>query len=204
MEKYVEKFSELEKTLELMEGEIIVHCLDDKSFGGKFYFPKWAVTNKARVYSLYKNDWLKSHRKKSGKKLKNGIYSTQRDCIDHTNVHQLVANYFCDKTPIDLYGEKNVEVHHRYSFNPNKSCEENNCAENLRYEYKPDHKEITSMQNGSYVIPEETDFLIRILMNTIAYHKKGMVDITYNDLGEKEMNLSVQLNQEEGDKNSDK
>ena len=58
-DKYVERFANLDRTqMNLLPGEELAHCIDQTSFGGRFYRPQWVVSNKGRVWSMRYNKWM--------------------------------------------------------------------------------------------------------------------------------------------------
>ncbi|MBE5948200.1 MAG: hypothetical protein E7261_04125 [Lachnospiraceae bacterium] len=190
MYKLTIDFNEQKENIEkqLRQGEEIKHCVDASSFGGKFFNPNWVVTNYARVYSLYYKRWLCPAKKYTGKKNRAGnragMYFTLGRNI---NVSRLVANYFCDKTLIDKYGEENVDVHHIRRINPLLSCEDNNKASNLQYVLKAAYKNgdnnvlthsfATAVQTGTYKAAEDMDVFLKAIINTAAKDSDAEVEI---------------------------
>lgn len=154
-------FRKAKDTLELEPGEKLVHCLDKKSFEGKYYNPNWAVSNYGRVYSLCDNDWITPV--VIGKYQKywaiNG--GTKRNGMVY--IHLLVANYFCNKRIFDDFPADEIEVHHKKAIiipkkvkyadkeKRIKHCMEYNNAANLAYTYKLDHDIITALANGQNI-----------------------------------------------------
>lgn len=189
-EKYKATFEEIKNTLDLIENEEIVHCLDKESFNGRYYFPKWAVTNMGRVYSLAVRKWCKAYLGDEGHKNNENKYSQATYRVNKTKVHLLVANYFCDKTPIQLYGEKGIEVHHITRYDKNKSCMENNNSNNLVYVRKEDHATIlTKIQNGNYEIPDGTDQIVRNAIDSFGMDERNNISLKYD----KENNLTMDI-----------
>lgn len=147
----------------LLKGEKIEQMTDQKSFKGRYYYPAYAVTNKGRVWSIINHKWLAPQ-----------AVGTDRSywAVDllgtMVKVHLLVANYFCDKYAVEVFGEANVQVHHKKVVDvPEelktkecteekiKSCMDANAAENLCYQKTDDHLMITKFSNHQNV-PEES------------------------------------------------
>ena len=148
IKKYIKKFKELDiNSLNLHEGEYIVHCIDNKSFGGKFFIPEWAVTNMGRGYSLWKEKWLIPQA--TGTR-KYWFFTGSKQVA----VHNLVMNYFRDESDeiaLEEFGEDGVEAHHeipieipeelKYGTSENaqariEHCMKYNCKKNLCYQKK--------------------------------------------------------------------
>lgn len=188
---YSKKFAQQLPNIDLLPGEILIHCLDKKSFKGRFYIPQWAVSNKGRCWSIWKGDWLTPLL--WGNNNRYWCLSYQRDGkLIHIKVSWLVANYFCDKTPVNLFGEDGIDVHHfitisipneiKYSRDRNekiKSCMEFNNADNLSYERSDFHREVihTFMKGkteaGVNVIDPDNAFLYNLI--------KGLSDVDSAD-----------------------
>lgn len=193
---YVSKFKEQENKIiqQLKAGEEIRHCVDEKSFQGKYYKPEWVVSSFGRVYSLAHKKWLSIPLKEIGAKNKDGEYTQRRHYVCGViPVHQLVANYFCDKTPIGLYDEKNIEAHHIRAYDSTKSNEENNCAANLCYVQKQYHSQVVNvLQRGTLKMDGEKnevlqgDEKILELMTELATLPEAEVDVVHkgNDVSE--------------------
>ena len=180
---YLKKYEEQKDRIEeqLVVGEEMKHCLDKKSFGGKYYNPCWVVTSKGRIYSLYKKAWMNPWLDSIGKRKKDGSYPEKRYCLKGDRkvwVHLLVANYFCDKAAVELYGEKNVDVHHRIVFDADKSCEENNYAGNLYYTERGLHQQMLNrIQRGTYKKGENMDSCTWFAVNNVAHNPGSTVHI---------------------------
>ena len=151
---YIKKFSEQLPKIELLPDEVLIQCLDKESFNGKYYIPYWAISNKGRCWSIWKCGWL--NLSLWGNKNRYwGLTYLRNGKMTHIKVSWLVANYFCDKTPIDLYGEDGVDVHHGFailipdeiknSLDPDdrrRNCMYFNNADNLFYEESAFHREV--------------------------------------------------------------
>lgn len=207
--KYIQK---LEKNLDkikeqLLPGESFCHCLDKESFSMRFYNPVWIVTSEARIYSLKCMKWLDPYqdkngsgrKKSSGERIQKPYYlrnsnteamaKNQVKSAIRVQIHQLVANYFCDKAIVEIYGEDKCEVHHKKSYNYEKPCSENNRASNLQYIIKKDHNELTKISMGNV----EGDLLTCMLARTGSEKKKkGMAKFEY-DYVEKKKTLKMQV-----------
>lgn len=181
LQKYranVRKFKSIDKTkMELKPGEKIVHCIDSKSFNGKFYYPQWVVSDEGRVWSLHCNKWMTPQiLKREGnsywglptrKKVKKLDYDPKS-----VYVHALVCNYFkndSDKIALEFFGEDNIQAHHINAINiPNKlrgkgkrakkikQCMKDSCKKNIVYQEKTaDHLNDTMMANGRTTTQEK-------------------------------------------------
>ena len=154
--------------LQLLEGEILVHCIDSKSFNGKYYIPEWAVSNMGRGYSLYHNKWLQPF--PTGTKREYYSFKGKKT----VKVHQLVVNYFKNESDIialEEFGADGIDAHHIIPINipeelkegtPEnadariKHCMECNCKSNIVYQEKTtDHKNDKRITNGRHTIEEE-------------------------------------------------
>lgn len=93
-----------------LPGEHLVQCLDDTSFGGKFYKPEWAVSDQGRVWSIQYGMWLAPFTDKT--KGRYWKYKIDRPVIGR----ELIANYWCDKREVNTYGEDHTFV--RYHQQP--------------------------------------------------------------------------------------
>lgn len=169
----VRKFKNLDRTIMGLEpGEEIKHCIDSKSFDGRYYQPHWVVSNKGRVWSLKKNAWLVPQVMKGDKQGKNRYWGIEGSNKKNIYVHCLVCNYFraeSDCIALEEFGEKNVEAHHIIALHiPDhykgknrkeekiKRCMIDSCKANLIYqESSLDHKNDTSMSNGGITSQEK-------------------------------------------------
>lgn len=182
----VKKFKNIDQSIMGLEpGEELKHCIDSKSFGGKYYQPHMIVTNKGRVWSLKKNDWIVPQVMKGDKEGNNRYWAIQGMNKRTVYIHMLVCNYFrseSDRIALEEFGEKRVEVHHiiplhipdRYK---GRNCKEekikrcmiDSCKSNLIYQEKTiDHKNDTLMTNGNITSQEKkgTDQWSQDLMDT--------------------------------------
>lgn len=153
------------KIREAFPGEQFKQCLDKDSFNMRYYNPMWVVTDHGNVWSLWKERPLKAYAEQQGVKNKDGEYpsvkyyyrnSCREAILKNGNQgmlrifsHQLVANYFCDKTVINRYGEANVEVHHIFGYDETAENTEINNAEYIQYALKGDHILMNAIQNGT-------------------------------------------------------
>lgn len=146
----------------LLEGEKIKQMTDKESFDGRYYYPAYAVTDKGRVWSIINSKWL------IPQAVGNDRSYWAVDLGTMVKVHLLVANYFCDKHAVEVFGETNIQVHHKKVVDvPEelktkecteekiKSCMDANAAENLCYQKTDDHLMITKFSNHQNV-PEES------------------------------------------------
>lgn len=173
----VRKFKQLKtEKMGLLQGEQIAHCIDSKSFGGKFYYPEFVVTNKGRVWSLNRSQWLSPQISADINKNKSywSIDPKDENRVTQTvYVHSLVCNYFrneSDKIAIEFFGEDNVQAHHIIAINIPKSlkgrgkrqakikqCMKDSCKTNIVYqETHTDHKNDTRLANGNITLQEKT------------------------------------------------
>lgn len=153
------------KIREAFPGEQFKQCLDKDSFNMRYYNPMWVVTDHGNIWSLWSERPLKVYRNKVGKKNKVGEYSVFKYCYRNNwyesvqkngakdmliiAPHRLVANYFCDKTVIDLYGEANVEVHHIFGYDETAENTEINQVSQIQYTLKGDHILLNALQKGT-------------------------------------------------------
>lgn len=171
--EWIDRFEDQKELIKenLLPSEEIKQCLDTESFNGRYYNPIWVVTSEARIWSLDKCGWYGQHTTKQGRPNAKGEYiQVQRyhaknaweetvkraGTKDQVQVyyHQIVANYFCDKTAIKLFGEDGCVPHHLfgyYKFTSDDSicCRWINRAKHLCYVRKYDHKFLSALQNGT-------------------------------------------------------
>lgn len=192
---YFKKFKEQKELIEsqLMPGELYKHCTDTISFNGRYFVPCWVVTSKSRIWSLKLSRWIKTYREK------------KRDCVYASNpkrtlsVHLLVANYFCDKSVVELYGEENVEGHHEESFDPEKTNEENNNAGNVQYIVKSDHHDINRVvksgtfrsKDGTVEADERAEEIARAVKKSAKEGFPVKQSITYDESGNATYHVNV-------------
>lgn len=172
LEKYrtnVKKFKNLDiEKMGLESGEQIAHCIDSKSFEGKFYYPQWVVTDRGRVWSMKYNKWLIPQ-------ILNGYWGLapkENGKTKSVYIHLLVCNYFrteSDQIALEWFGEQNIHGHHIRAIHiPNrlkgkgydkekmKMCMKDSCKDNIVYqEITADHINDTSMANGGITIEEK-------------------------------------------------
>ena len=164
----IKKFKELDKSkMGLEPGEQIAHCIDSKSFGGKFYYPQWVVTNKGRVWSMKYNKWMVPQILKGDNNSYWGLTPKEKGSSKSMSVyiHLLVCNYFkneSDKIALEFFGEDNVHGHHIQAIDIPKSlkgrgheeekikrCMKDSCKKNIVYQEKSsDHIDDTTLANG--------------------------------------------------------
>ena len=159
---------------QLFEKEQIEQCCDTKSFDGRYYNPMWVVTSEARIWSLPSHRFLSPKRSVQGRRNRNGEYTATSRWYEKNNwhetvahfgnkdmvqvyYHQIVANYFCDRKAIDLFGEENCIPHHIFRYRPllddglvhteQEDCTWNNRAKHLRWVSKHDHTILTYLQD---------------------------------------------------------
>lgn len=154
LQKYQRKFEELD--LELLEGEELKHCLDPS----KYYFPKWAISNMGRCYSLAQSKWIRP----TARAVTRNYWAWKGD----TNIasHLIVTHYFLDESDmaaIQEYGDKGVTVHHdipieipeelKHGTDENAEarilhCMKFNRKSNLHVQQKDDHLDNHSLMEG--------------------------------------------------------
>ena len=168
--EWIERFAEQKERIyaDLAEGETVKHCLDAESFGGIFYNPQWVITSEARLWSLGKNrnagGWNipYAHERTRRWNMRNDWHETKERLgltsekkIYH---HQIVANYFCDKKAIELFGEENCVPHHVFRYHHllddgivqdrQEDCTWNNRSKHLRWVTKKDHAVLNYIQDA--------------------------------------------------------
>lgn len=167
IERYKKKFEQVVTELELLEGETMVHCLDAISHNGSCYFPEWAITNKGRGYSLWKDEWLVPQAIGT----KRAYWGFCAYGNRNPKAHQLVVNYFKDESDIvalEFFGENSVEIHHDLPIAiPDEiktgtkedriaHCMKYNSKENLHYQEKlQDHVNVGRITRGHKTKEEE-------------------------------------------------
>ena len=115
--------------------------------GGKLFAPEWAVTNYARVYSLWCNRWLTPQA--TGTRRYWHVVGEKQPAV-----HELVVNYFRDESDqiaLEEFGEDGIEVQHQIPIaipdnlkNGNMNnrderiqhCMKCNCKSNVFYQKK--------------------------------------------------------------------
>ena len=148
----------------LLKGEKIKQMTDKESFKGNYYYPAYAVTDKGRVWSIINSKWL------IPQAVGNDRSYWAVDLGTMVKVHLLVANYFFNKNAVELFGETNVQVHHKrvvdvpeelktkeYAEEKIKSCMDANAAENLCYQKTDDHLMITKFSHKQNMPGESKD-----------------------------------------------
>ena len=195
-QEWIAEFEKQKSYIEtlLYSEEEIKQCLDKDSFDGRYYNPAWVATSKGRVYSLWKKDWLSIRKKEGGGRNENGEYTGTKYFYvgGKVSAHGLTCNYFGDKKPIEVFGEKNVEVHHARGFDENKSLEENNCANCLNYIYTPTHRNVVNqIEDGK--APECSSMDIKIAAANVAYHEDTAVSYKVNGEGKEEITMSFKI-----------
>lgn len=116
-------------------------------------------------------------------------------------VHRMVANYFCNKDAVKLYGEENVEAHHAKAFKRTIEIYENQPEEGkkfyinywkyLEWTEKTEHDKIDNLQYRA--IPKGTED--GIIYASAQYHPMSEVRTTVRKIEEltperkKELNL---------------
>ncbi len=189
----------------LLEGEKIKQMTDKESFEGRYYYPAYAVTDKGRVWSIINHKWL------APQAVGNDRSYWAVDLGTMVKVHVLVANYFCDKHAAELFGEANVQVHHKKVVDvPEelktkecteekiKSCMESNGAENLCYQQTDDHLMITKFSHHQNVPGESKDKVemdeqlkrIRMLFDP----KSSEIMLDYDEEGNAALRIVIHFN----------
>lgn len=163
----------------LFDEEKMKQMLDEESFNGRFYNPMWVITSEARVWSLAKNHnhggFLLPKRSRQGRRNQDGEYPATRRWYEKNiwpevvekfgtasmvqlYYHQMVANYFCDRTALDIFGESHCVAHHIFRYHEllddgivatrQEDCTWNNRANHLRWVTKYDHAVLTYIQDA--------------------------------------------------------
>lgn len=152
----------------IAEDEEFKHCMDKDSFRGIYYDPVKVISNYGRVWTLTTHSFMKPYRNRlRGYHRVDVTVAGKRHNPNKTMfVHGMVANYFCNKDAVKLYGEENVEAHHTKAFDRTIKIYERqpedgkkfyiNCWKYLEWtEKKTEHKKITKLQYGN--VPDETE-----------------------------------------------
>lgn len=170
MEKFYTQKDEIKK--HMLPGEKFVQCLDKKSFGGKYYYPQYVVTNKGRVWSLAHKKWMIPQ---MAKEIANAYWSINPKVDGVTKtiyIHCLVNNYFrndSDEIALEFFDEENVHCHHIFALNiPERlkgeghgdekiaHCMKFSCKDNVVYQEKhTDHINDTNLANGRVTSQEK-------------------------------------------------
>ncbi len=168
----VKKFEEQEPIIieNMQEGEQYKLCLDHDSFGGSCYDPIKVITSYGRVWGLKDRTFLNLEKALNAHGYKKTTVSGSAKEYNQTaymTIHKLVANYFCDKSLIEIIQAVNeqqqnmvfdlsldeysnfkiIQVHH---INSNKL---DNRAENLQYIYTEVHDLLTALHNHDNLRP---------------------------------------------------
>ena len=141
----------------IANNETFIHCIDDKSFGGKCYTCSHAISNYGRVWSL--GDQCEYDPEQT---IKGGKYPVVRrseldkrhsGCtLDNIQRHWLVANYFLPEEK-EIYERladigyttlDEIEVHHKKAI----AKLGNNHVSNLQFIIKANHIILTAIQNN--------------------------------------------------------
>lgn len=218
---WVRKFQEQEELIRHnLPNENYKHCLDKDHFGMRYYNPIWVVTNEAHVWSLQYKRLLSPNQDMGGTRSKDGEYSQSRyyfknSCPDAVKkvgvkkeikvfVHQLVANYFCDRMPVNLYGEDACVVHHIFGYDEGADCTWLNRANHIQYVRKIEHKLLNALQNGitqenfeKYGLVDSQ--VMRALVSNAAFEYQGYklnngVKVTYNADGSRRLSTVIPIN----------
>lgn len=150
--------AEIEAMLE--PDEQYAHCIDSESFGGRYFLPQMVVTSYGRIFTLSDNKprQIKCYLEECGPRNKKGELIQKKyfyrigngEHILNIKAHQIVANYFCDKSVVEMYGEENVEVHHIGGYDTSYPNTYLNRWDRLQYAYIPSHNDMSLMQRGSF------------------------------------------------------
>lgn len=154
------------KFWKVAKDEEFKHCTDKDAFSGEFYDPEKVLSNYGRVWSLVSEKFIKTCKRQ----LPDGYYVTDVSAsgqIHNINprtkkprtkmsIHRAVAYYFCDKKAVEIYGEKNVEAHHKASYTATLPFYDSqkgrykkywiNNWKNLEWTVKDEHNRITQKQ----------------------------------------------------------
>lgn len=199
--EWIDRFEEQKDRIQnvLFDGETIKQMLDEESFDGRFYNPMWVITSEARIWSLAKNNnhggLLIPKRSQQGRRNRAGEYTATRrwyekniwpEVVEKVGVtsmaqlyyHQMVANYFCDKKAVEIFGESSCVAHHIFRYRElvdegivntkEEDCTWNNRAKHLRWVSKADHAVLTFIQNSWYE-KKTIDYILDQMMKGIHY-----------------------------------
>ena len=207
--KYKAKYEQLKKEkfaiLNLVQGEQVKHCRDEKIKYNKF---RWLVTSEGRIWSLSHNKWLNPRNQRGYWRVAN-VY-----------VHELVNHYFLtseDENCIKVVNEHNskcnntseiwhLDVHH---LNPVEeldssiltkeqriqACMRVNNKVNLKYQIKElDHHDMHKLLKGKKTKGEEQgieqfDGFTSVIKNSCL----NTVYVSYAEDGKKQINMTVKL-----------
>lgn len=208
-DKNTEKFNNLKKdnfkSLNLKEGELVAHC--NRYEGTRYYQDGWIVTNKGRIWSLYKNMWLNPRNQ-------NGYWKVLNEYV-----HIFVDYYFFDDDEKRIYktllehNEKcnkndqwHSHVHHKHSVikidstkmskdERIQACMTINYKENLMFQIKEtDHKNNHRIMKGKKTLGEESgveqfDCPSSIIKNSLP----DTVYYSYDENGNKLVHMTKKL-----------
>ena len=220
---WIKKFKEQEELIkQAFPGENYKQCLDKVSFGMRYYNPVWVVTDEAHVWSLKLMRALPGYQDDGGTKNKDGEYTQHRYHLKNSwyesvkasgrkyplrvYFHQLVANYFCDKLAITLFGEEECVPHHIFGYDESASCQWLNRAKHIQYVKKEHHKLLNALQKG--IKPEDFEkyglensaVMRHLVQNAKAkrmYHGQEIVTgvkVTYNSDGSSQLTCVIPIN----------
>ena len=224
-ERYERKFKEQEELIkrQLMPGEEYKHCLDWDSWGGRYYCPCWVVTSEGRVWSLWFERFNTPYFERSGNRNANGEYFQGKYYYQNGTeqilerfgikrparcyVHCLVANYFCDKTAIELFGEEHCKVHHIFGYDWDADCMWQNRAKHIQYVKDDDHVLLNAIQKKTQRARkllhdaekegEDTTYLRLLLENgafeSDGYKLKNGISLTYDSKGKKTLKTIIPI-----------
>lgn len=188
---------------ELIMGEEIAHCLDAEHFGGRYYNPEWVITSEARLWSLGKNrnagGWNTPYpHERTRRWYTSSDWHETKERLGLENIkiyyHQIVANYFCNRKPIELFGEENCVPHHVFGYihlfdqgvvqTRQECCTWNNRAKHLKWTTSGDHAVLNYLQDAKNS-RETEDEIIEGMMRGITYKDGGEEKrIIFNDAKE--------------------
>ena len=138
-------------------------CLDKESFDMRFYNPAWVVCSEGYVWSLHYKRLIgfiheegftnqQGNYSQSKWKVHNSYTETRMHLGKKSGsdipVHQLVANYYCDKLAVRMFGEKNCVVHHILGYKYFNDYRWMNRAAHLQYISIRDHELLNAIQRG--------------------------------------------------------
>lgn len=192
---WIQAYNEQEPDIwKIAEDEKFKQCLDRQSFNGKFYDPKKVISNYGRVWSLNVCRFIKQDRSISGYyRVPVSALGKTINPRNHLMIHQTVANYFCDKKAVEIYGEANVKAHHKYShkkthlfYKPEKGKYNKywiNYWGYIHWTVEDEHDRITRQQKA---IPDPTKYPDRDPFVGMWTETKGLGSLS--DLTDQEMN----------------
>ena len=191
--EWIARFEEQKNRIQrdLAMGETIEHCLDTEHFGGRYYNPEWVITSEARIWSLAKNrnvgGWNTPYpHERTRRWYASNDWHETKERLGLENIktyyHQIVANYFCDRKALDLFGEENCVPHHVFGYvhlfdqsvvqTRQECCTWNNRSKHLKWTTKGDHAVLNYLQDAKNS-RETEEKIIEGMLRGIPYKDGG-------------------------------